>query len=94
VCSYPIHRRGKKEAQKWFDKVAAIAEKAGVVRMSTEIILDVFSVADTLITYTETNNVDLIVTGTKGRTGLKKFVLGSVTSSVVSHAKCPVLVVR
>ena len=28
------------------------------------------------------------------RTGLKKFVLGSVTSGVVSHAKCPVLVVR
>jgi nucleotide-binding universal stress UspA family protein len=84
----------KKEAQKWFDEIAAIAEKAGVIRLSTEIILDVFSVADALITYVERNNVDLIVIGTKGRTGLKKFLLGSVASGVVSHAKCPVLVVR
>jgi nucleotide-binding universal stress UspA family protein len=84
----------KKEAQKWFDEIDAIAKKAGVARLSTEIILDVFSVADALITYAERNNVDLIVIGTKGRTGLKKFVLGSVASGVVSHAKCPVLVVR
>jgi nucleotide-binding universal stress UspA family protein len=84
----------KKEAQKWFDEINAIAKKAGVVRLSTEFILDVFSVADALITYAERNNIDLIVIGTKGRTGLKKFVLGSVASGVVSHAKCPVLVVR
>jgi nucleotide-binding universal stress UspA family protein len=84
----------KKEAQKWFDEIDAIAKKAGVVRLSTEFILDVFSVADALITYAERNNIDLIVIGTKGRTGLKKFVLGSVASGVVSHAKCPVLVVR
>jgi nucleotide-binding universal stress UspA family protein len=84
----------KKEAQKWFDEIDATAKKVGVVRMITEIILDVFSVADALITYAERNNVDLIVIGTKGRTGLKKFVLGSVASGVVSHAKCPVLVVR
>jgi nucleotide-binding universal stress UspA family protein len=84
----------KKEAQKWFDEIDATAKKVSVVRMITEIILDVFSVADALITYAERNNVDLIVIGTKGRTGLKKFVLGSVASGVVSHAKCPVLVVR
>jgi nucleotide-binding universal stress UspA family protein len=84
----------KKEAQKWFDEIDAIAKKAGVVRLSTEIMLDVSSVTEVLITYAERNNVDLIVIGTKGRTGLKKFVLGSVASGVVSHAECPVLVVR
>jgi len=84
----------KKEAQKWFDEINAIAKKASVVRLSTEIMLDVSSVTDVLITYAKRNNVDLIVIGTKGRTGLKKFVLGSVASGVVSHATCPVLVVR
>jgi nucleotide-binding universal stress UspA family protein len=84
----------KKEAQKWYDEVIAIAEKVGVSRPSVETILDVSSVADAIITYSERKNVDLIVIGTKGRTGLKKFVLGSVASSVISHAKCPVLVVR
>jgi nucleotide-binding universal stress UspA family protein len=84
----------KKEAQKWYDEVNAIAEKAGVVRVGAETILDVLSVADAIISYAERNNVDLIIMGTKGRTGLKKVLLGSVASGVISHAKCPVLVVR
>jgi nucleotide-binding universal stress UspA family protein len=75
------------------DEVNAIAEKAGV-RMSAETILDVSSVADAIISYAEKNNVDLIIIGTKGKTGLKKVLLGSVASGVISHAKCPVLVVR
>jgi nucleotide-binding universal stress UspA family protein len=65
-----------------------------IVRLSADTILDVSSVADAIISYTERNNVDLIIMGTKGRTGLKKFLLGSVASGVLSHAKCPVLVVR
>jgi nucleotide-binding universal stress UspA family protein len=84
----------KKEAQKWYDEVSILAEKAGVLRLSTETFLDVSSAADAIISYAERNNIDLITMGTKGRTGLKKIVLGSVASGVISHAKCPVLVVR
>lgn len=40
------------------------------------------------------NPKDLIVIGTKGRTGFAKIILGSVTENVVHHAKCPVMVVR
>jgi nucleotide-binding universal stress UspA family protein len=42
----------------------------------------------------ETMQTDLIVMSTHGHTGLKHFVLGSVTENVVRHAPCPVLVVR
>jgi nucleotide-binding universal stress UspA family protein len=41
-----------------------------------------------------TLNVDLIVMGSHGRSGLEKLVLGSVTQAVLSHTKLPVLVVR
>ena len=37
---------------------------------------------------------DLIVIGSHGRSGIEKFVLGSVAQRVVSHAHTPVLVVR
>jgi nucleotide-binding universal stress UspA family protein len=37
---------------------------------------------------------DLIVVGSHGRTGLKRWLLGSVASAVVSHAPCSVEVVR
>ncbi len=37
---------------------------------------------------------DLVVVGTHGRQGFKRFLLGSVAESVVRLAHCPVLVVR
>ena len=40
------------------------------------------------------SNVDLIVLGTHGRTGLAHFLIGSTAERVVRHAPCPVLVVR
>lgn len=37
---------------------------------------------------------DLIVIGSHGRRGLKRFLLGSVSSAVASHADCSVEIVR
>lgn len=37
---------------------------------------------------------DLIVAGTHGRTGLSRFLIGSVAERLVRHAPCPVLTVR
>lgn len=39
-------------------------------------------------------HTDLIVMGSHGRRGLKKFLLGSVAESVARHAHCSVLIVR
>ena len=39
-------------------------------------------------------DVDLIVMGTLGRTGIKRVLLGSVAQEVIKQAPCPVLVVR
>jgi nucleotide-binding universal stress UspA family protein len=35
-------------------------------------------------------NVDMVVMGTHGRTGLTRMLMGSVAESVVRHAQCPV----
>jgi nucleotide-binding universal stress UspA family protein len=40
------------------------------------------------------SNVDLIVIGNHGRTGLSRLVVGGTTERVVRHAPCPVLVIR
>ncbi|MEW6109949.1 MAG: universal stress protein [Nitrospirota bacterium] len=37
---------------------------------------------------------DLIITGSHGRRGAQRFLLGSVSSKIVDHAKCAVLVVK
>jgi nucleotide-binding universal stress UspA family protein len=47
-----------------------------------------------IIDAAKARQVDLIVMGTHGRTGLMHVLLGSVAERVVQHAPCPVLVVR
>ena len=42
----------------------------------------------------EDEGTDLIVVGTAGRTGLNRFLLGSVAEKVIKIAPCPVMVVR
>lgn len=39
------------------------------------------------------NQVNMIIVGTHGRTGLKRLMMGSVTAKVIGHATCNVLVV-
>jgi nucleotide-binding universal stress UspA family protein len=36
----------------------------------------------------------LIVVGSRGMTGFKKLLLGSVANGVVTYSRCPVLVVK
>jgi nucleotide-binding universal stress UspA family protein len=52
------------------------------------------SAATAVCEYAEQNDVDLIVTGTHGRTGFGRLLIGSVAESVIRHAPCSVLVVR
>ncbi len=41
----------------------------------------------------EDNDIDLIVMGTKGASGLKEVIIGSNTGDVITRVKCPILVV-
>ena len=47
-----------------------------------------------IVHYARTQNVDLIVMGTHGRSGLAHALMGSVAEKVVRNASCPVLTVR
>lgn len=50
--------------------------------------------ADEILKVAETHEADLIVTGAKGLGAVGRFLLGSVSTRVVQHASCSVLVVR
>ncbi len=49
--------------------------------------------ADGIVNFAAENDIDLIVIGTLGITGLNHILLGSVAENVVRHAKRPVLVI-
>jgi nucleotide-binding universal stress UspA family protein len=44
--------------------------------------------------YADEKHVDLIVVGSRGMGGFKRMLLGSVSSGILNHAHCSVLVVR
>ena len=44
----------------------------------------------TLLDYAHLHNIDLIVMGTHGRTGVTRLLMGSVAEAVLRHATCPV----
>ncbi len=85
--------KAKQEAKKWFDEVEKKASAQGV-KVKAEIVASPTSVVPAIVDYAEKNKVDLIVTGTKGRSGFTKLLLGSVASGVVTYASCPVMVVK
>jgi len=47
-----------------------------------------------ILTYVEANDIDLIIMGTHGRTGLNHFLIGSVAEKVIRSANVPVHIVR
>jgi nucleotide-binding universal stress UspA family protein len=81
------------EAKKWFDKIKAAANK-NEIQFRTEFIVAKRSVLSTILDYAEEQNINLIVVGTTGRSGIKKMLLGSVASGLVTYALCPVLVIK
>ncbi|MGI9456798.1 MAG: universal stress protein [Aeoliella sp.] len=50
--------------------------------------------ANEIIQFADENDVELIVIGTHGRSGLLKLLMGSVAEAVVRDASCPVIVVK
>ena len=89
IAELPRHEIEEKSFSKIKEKC-----KQNNVRVITEVVISKKSVAADIIDYAENNNVNLIVIGTKGRTGFKRLLLGSVASAVVTYAHCPVMVVK
>jgi nucleotide-binding universal stress UspA family protein len=81
------------EATKWFDEAKEKANNKEI-QLKTEFIVAKKSVLNTILEYVEEHNINLIVVGTRGRSGIKKMLLGSVASGLVTYASCPVLVIK
>jgi nucleotide-binding universal stress UspA family protein len=50
--------------------------------------------ADVIVQEAEENGADLIVVGTRGQSTPRRMIMGSVSTNVIHHAPCDVLVVR
>ena len=60
----------------------------------TEYTLKIGDPAKMILTYSKESDADLIVMGSRGLGAIKQIIMGSVSQYLVTHAECPVLVVR
>ncbi|MCL4458174.1 MAG: universal stress protein [Nitrospirae bacterium] len=79
------------EATKRLDALKGELAAKGIT-METEVKFG--NAADTILNIAKERGADMIVVGSHGRHGAKKFLLGSVSSKVIEHAACDVLVVK
>ncbi len=70
------------------------AERLAADGFQTEEISKLGHPAEEILKYVERENVDLIVTGARGLGAMARFFLGSVSTNLVQHSPCSVLVVR
>ncbi|MFN8597795.1 MAG: universal stress protein [Anaerolineae bacterium] len=92
------HGLSRREQQDLIDEAAAyLATRSGIANQSgleikTEV--RVGPAADTIYEFVETYNTDLIVMATHGRTGLQRWVYGSVTEKVLHSVNTSLLIFR
>lgn len=55
---------------------------------------DASSPADAILSYADEQDMDLVVSGTHGRRGLQRLLIGSVAEELIRRSSCPVLTVR
>ena len=90
-----IIENANEQARDWFNRIKdRIQEENPNIKVSTKVILTGVAVYGEIIQYAGQENIDLIVIGTRGRSGIKKLLLGSTASGVVTYADCPVLVTK
>jgi len=79
-------------ANKLLDEEAALLAKYPQISVEKKVIIG--DPALQILECADNENCDMIIMGSKGLTGVKRFVIGSVSAKVVQYASCPVLVVK
>ena len=86
-----LDRHMEEVARLELKKAEHILEKVGV---SAEVLVLTGHPADEIVGLAEKSRADLIVMGSRGLSGIDRFLLGSVSESVMRHARCAVMVVK
>ena len=75
-------------------KAQAIVQRARAAGANATFLVWEGEPGEAIVAAADSENADLIVVGSHGRSGVSRFLIGSVSDYVVRHAHCPVMVVR
>jgi nucleotide-binding universal stress UspA family protein len=91
ASSKRIDEERKSSAEEYLKQMVSQLKQDGV-KFQTEVLIG--KVAEKLVDYTEANDVDLILIATHGRSGVSRWVRGSIADRILRASKIPVLMVR
>jgi nucleotide-binding universal stress UspA family protein len=92
-ASFQIPEKLNLEIQRWFDKIKEKADQ-NQVQIRTDMVVSAKSVMKEIVAYADADRSDLIIIGTRGSSKIKRLLIGSVASGVVTNAHCPVMVIK
>jgi nucleotide-binding universal stress UspA family protein len=75
-------------------KAQSIVQKAKAAGVDATFLVWDGDAGEAIVAAADSENADVIVVGSHGRSGVSRFLIGSVSDYVVRHAHCPVMVVR
>ena len=85
------YEQHKDRAEEHFDDIEAAAADRGI---ETERAVEIGKPTRSIVDFAEDNDIDHIVTGSHGREGVSRILLGSVAETTVRRSPVPVTVVR
>ena len=90
---YPheVLQQDREEAETYLEAIRSECQVKGAAA-TAEVLAG--AVAESIVDYARDNQIDLIVMSTHGRSGLSRWVYGSVAEKVLRGAHCPTLIVR
>ncbi len=81
----------KNESQKILDECSSIATKKGIAINTT---LLEGNPASTILEFSQMEKYEVIIIGSRGKGHFKELILGSVSSKILHHSLCPVLLIK
>ena len=81
----------KNQSQKILDECSSIATKKGIAIDTT---LLEGNPASTILEFSQMEKYEVIIIGSRGMGHFKELILGSVSSKILHHSLCPVLLIR
>jgi len=76
------------------ERPGSILNQDAVTQLKPEYAVRIGKPTEEIVRYAGARDIDLIIMGTHGRTGVTHMVMGSVAEHVVRASPCPVLLVR
>ena len=84
----------EEEAEEWFKRIFSEVRKSDQMHIIKKVISTGASAVTEIASYADRKEIELIVIGATGKSGIRRLLLGSVSAGVVAHSHCSVLVVR